>query len=130
MLILTLRTDRPEAEIGLYEDDKKLHYENWQAHRELAETIHTKIREQLALQELFLQDVGGIVVFKGPGSFTGLRIGLTVLNTIAASESVPIVGELGEAWQQKALDKLQAGNDEKIVLPFYGSDAHITKPRK
>jgi glycogen synthase len=53
-----------------------------------------------------------------------------VLNTIASSEAVPIVGGLGDAWQEEALGKLQAGSDEKIVLPFYGSDAHITKPRK
>ena len=46
------------------------------------------------------------------------------------SQAVPIVGGTGEAWQDEVLDKLHSGIDEKIVLPLYGSDANITKPRK
>lgn len=129
MLILTLRTDRPEAEIGLYEDDKKLHYENWQAHRELAETIHTKIREQLALQELFLQDVGGIVVFKGPGSFTGLRIGLSVANALADALHIPVVSTAGEDWVVTGIAKLANGLNETIAMPGYGAEPNITQPK-
>jgi hypothetical protein len=45
MIILTIRTDKPEAEIGLYDDEKQIIYETWQAHRQLAETIHLKIKE-------------------------------------------------------------------------------------
>ena len=47
MLILTIRTDKPEAELGLYKDNQQLDYFVWQAHRELAETIHNKIKELL-----------------------------------------------------------------------------------
>jgi hypothetical protein len=36
MLILTIRTDKPEAEIGLFSDKDKLDYVIWQAHRQLA----------------------------------------------------------------------------------------------
>lgn len=128
-MILLLDTSTPVCKLTLVEGDWR--YDNqWQADRQLAKGLLGYLREQLEKNGKTWTDISGIGAFKGPGSFTGLRIGLTVLNTIAASESVPIVGELGEAWQQKALDKLQAGNDEKIVLPFYGSDAHITKPRK
>jgi hypothetical protein len=37
---------------------------------------------------------------------------------------------MGETWQKNILAALKDGENEKIVLPFYGSDAHITKPRK
>jgi hypothetical protein len=43
MIILTIRTDKPESEIGLFNNKDKLAYEVWQAHRELAETVHKKI---------------------------------------------------------------------------------------
>ena len=51
-------------------------------------------------------------------------------NTLADSLSVPIVGVGGDDWQELALEKLQAGENEKIVMPEYGAAAHITTPRK
>jgi hypothetical protein len=45
MITLTVRTDKPEAEVGLYKDNEQLAYISWQAHRELAETLHGKIRD-------------------------------------------------------------------------------------
>ena len=54
MLILTLRTDKPEAELGLYKNTHCLSYLNWQAHRKLAETIHKKIQELLAAENITL----------------------------------------------------------------------------
>jgi len=44
--------------------------------------------------------------------------------------SLPIVGEIGEAWQETALERLRRGENDHIVLPLYGSDARITQPRK
>ena len=47
MTILTLRTDNPEAEIGVYEDEKQLACVKWQAHLELSKTIHKEIEKLL-----------------------------------------------------------------------------------
>lgn len=127
MLILTIRTDKPEAELGLFEDGKQLAEEKWQAHRQLAETIHTKITKLLAVKGQTLEDIAGIVGYEGPGSFTGLRIGLTVANTLADSLQVPIVGTTGDAWHADGVAKLQAGHNDRIVLPDYGAPAHVTQ---
>lgn len=128
MLILTIRTDKPEAEIGLFEDDKKLAYETWQAHRQLAETINQKINE--VLKDKKLQDLNGIVCFQGPGSFTGLRIGLSVGNALAYSLTIPIVAAEGKNWLEVGLQKMQAGQNDKIAVPEYGAPAHTTSPKK
>jgi tRNA threonylcarbamoyladenosine biosynthesis protein TsaB len=130
MLILTIRTDKPEAELGLFEKDAKLSYSKWPAHRQLAETIHAKIKELLESQGRGLDDVGAVAVFKGPGSFTGLRIGITVANTLADSLDLPIVSETGDEWIKKAARRLAGGENEHIVLPEYGAQPHITEPRK
>lgn len=130
MLILTLRTDKPEAEVGLYDDSQQLAYHVWQAHRQLAETLHTTITEVLAAQEKTLADLEGIVCFQGPGSFTGLRIGLTVANTLAYSLSLPIVCCQDPHWLESGIEQLLRGEDTRIALPFYGADAHITPPKK
>ncbi len=130
MLILTIRTDKPEAEIGLYDGAGQLVYETWHAHRELSVTLHQKILDLLASKGNKLADLQGIVGYAGPGSFTGLRIGLTVANALAYSLAIPIVASQGEDWISQGVSKLQEGKSDKIALPEYGSPAHITQQKK
>lgn len=128
-MILLLDTSTPTCKLALVDGDWR--YDNeWEAGRTLAKGLLEYLQEQLAKNGKTFADISGIGAFKGPGSFTGLRIGLTVLNTIADAQSIPIVGGVDKAWQEDVLRKLDAGENEKVVLPFYGSDAHITKPRK
>lgn len=128
-MILLLDTSTPVCKLTLVSDDQRFESE-WQADRTLAKNLLAYLRDQLSAHGKTFDDITAIGAFQGPGSFTGLRIGLTVLNTIANAQGIPIVGATGNAWQQDVIAKLQAGTNEKIVLPFYGSDAHITKPRK
>jgi len=130
MIILTIRTDKPEAEIGLYDDETQLAYEVWQAHRQLAETIHTKIEQLLKSQNKKLTDTEGIVCFKGPGSFTGLRIGLTVANALAMSLKVPVVGASDPNWLERGVQRLLAKETDYPALPEYGAPVHITQQKK
>lgn len=130
MIILSLRTDKPEAEIGLFENEKKLAYEVWPAHRALAETIHIKLSKELNKLNKSLDDVEGIVCFKGPGSFTGLRIGLTVANALAYAQNIPIVARANPKWLEAGIKDLLAGQNDKVALPEYGAEAKTTKPRK
>ena len=146
-LILTLRTDRPEAEVGIYQDAKQVASKKWQADRQLAETIHTEIKKILdpdkkllnkssnfneagLLRQLDLSDIEGIVVYKGPGSFTGLRIGLGVGNALAYSLQIPIVAKSGKNWLDSGIKSLLAGQDDRIAQPDYGSPPKTTKPKK
>jgi tRNA threonylcarbamoyladenosine biosynthesis protein TsaB len=128
-MILLLDTSTPVCKLTLIDGDWR-YDEQWQADRELAKGLLRYLQEQLQKNGKSRDDITGIGAFRGPGSFTGLRIGLTVLNTIADAQNIPIVGAEGESWQQTAIQHLHGGQDDKIVLPHYGSDAHITKPRK
>jgi len=129
MIILTIRTDKPEAEIGLFEDDQKLAYKTWTAHRQLGLTIHSELAELLKTADVEWEDLQGVVAFAGPGSFTGLRIGLTVANALAYGYSVAVTGAQGENWIAEGIAHLRRGEDAKMVMPEYGSEAHITTPR-
>lgn len=133
MIILTIRTDKPDAEIGLYDDEKELVYETWYAHRGLAETLHAQIEALLNKRSYVLSDIEGIVCFEGPGSFTGLRIGMTVANALAYSYTLPIVAVADDGntqWQRVGIMRLLAGESDKVALPQYGSAAIITTPKK
>jgi tRNA threonylcarbamoyladenosine biosynthesis protein TsaB len=128
-MILLLDTSTPICKLAFIDGDWR-YDDEWQADRTLAKHLLLYLRQQLEKHDKTLRDISAIGVFAGPGSFTGLRIGLTVLNTLADSEQIPIVGVQGENWQQTALTRLQSGEDDKMVMPFYGSEAHITKQRK
>lgn len=130
MIILTIRTDKPESEIGLYDDDKQLTYKSWLAHRQLAETIHRTIDEVCAEQGYDMSQIEGIVFFKGPGSFTGLRIGGSVANALAYSLEVAVVATNGDNWQSDGIHKLLAGKQDPLALPVYDSPAITTKQKK
>jgi tRNA threonylcarbamoyladenosine biosynthesis protein TsaB len=130
LIFLTIKTDNPEAEIALFDDLKKLDEIKWQANRVLADTIHTKIKELLINDELKWQDINGVVCYKGPGSFTGLRIGLSVANALAYGLDIPVVSNSSKNWQCIGVEALMGGKNDKITLPEYGSEAKITNPKK
>jgi tRNA threonylcarbamoyladenosine biosynthesis protein TsaB len=130
MIILTIRTDKPESELGLYDKKQQLAYEKWEAHRTLSDTLHTKIEEILNKSSKSLKDIEGIAIYKGPGSFTGLRIGMSVANALAYAQNIPVIVNGGEDWLEQSIKDLLAGKNDKIALPEYGSPANTTQPRK
>ena len=128
-MILLLDTSTPECRLSLVDGDWR-YDATWEANRELAKGLLSYIQTQLESQQKTWTDLTGLGVYKGPGSFTGLRIGITVLNTIADSENIPIVGETGDDWREKAIERLINNESDRIVLPEYGGEANITQPRK
>lgn len=129
-MIIALNTSTPLCEMLLFDTDKKVAEKTWQAGRQLAKKLPGELEDFLKENNVNWSDVAGVVVFQGPGSFTGLRIGITATNTIAYAQSIPIVGTKGSNWLKDGLLGIKSGGNEKIVLPYYGSGAHITQPRK
>lgn len=128
-MILLLDSSTSACKLILIDGDMRLDFD-WQADRGLAKGLLKFIVESLKKCDKTWSDISSIGVFEGPGSFTGLRIGMTVLNTIADLQKIPIVGGRGEDWIKQVLEKINSSVNEKIILPFYGSEAKITSPRK
>ena len=108
---LYLDTSTPETILKL--DDKEYH-ENFD--RDLAEKLLKYIHDKLAENNKTFKDLTEITFMSGPGSFTGLRIGAAIVNTLASELKIPLFDHHGEK--------------HKIILPDYGHDANISKPRK
>ena len=127
MLLLTVRTDNPEAEIGIMDDTTVLDSLSWQAHRQLAVTIHRKIDEVLQRNTKSLQHIQGVVLFSGPGSFTGLRIGASVVNALGYALNIPVTSSSGSTWKTEGANAIMRGAGGSLALPEYGNPVHTTK---
>ena len=130
-MILAIKTDNPTAELVVIDDTGKVIVrEEWLAERRLAHELLGKLENTLEQAKGSWDQLSGLVVFKGPGSFTGLRIGITVMNTIAYSQSLPIVGQVDGSWLEDGVQRLKNGDNDQVVLPEYGAPARITQPKK
>lgn len=129
-MILLIDTSSSICKLTLYFNKENIRKYGWDSGRLLARDLLGFLRDKIEENSKSWSDIDGIGVYKGPGSFTGLRIGLTIMNTVADSESIPIVGAIGDNWQEEALVKLNSNINEKIVMPFYGGEVNITKPKK
>jgi tRNA threonylcarbamoyladenosine biosynthesis protein TsaB len=76
------------------------------------------------------EQLSAIIVYKGPGSFTGLRIGVSVANTYAYALNIPIVGCSGDDWLIDGIQSIKQNINEKIITPEYGGKINITSPKK
>lgn len=131
MAYLLIKTADANACIEVVGSSRELiAQDEWDAGRQLAKDLLAHLDALLRTAGCEWKDIEGLGVFKGPGSFTSLRIGLTVANTISYAEHIPIVGVEGDGWREEALTRLAAGDDDKQVMPHYGADPHITAPRK
>ena len=128
-MIVLLDTSTPVCKLALIDGETRLDDE-WESGRTLAKGLLGYLQDNFAKIGKDWNDISGIVAYQGPGSFTGLRIGLTVLNTIAGSQKIPIVGTTTDDWQSIGLQRLDAGENDELVMPEYGAEAHITTPRK
>ena len=128
-MILLLDTSTSTCHLYFVEGEWQ-HETSWEAGRGLAKGLLGFLETELNSQGKTWNDITGLVVFKGPGSFTGLRIGATVCNTLAHANDWPIVGTMGDDWVGEGLRRLENGENDEIVLPEYGGEANITKPRK
>lgn len=127
-LKLFLDTSQPEAIIILKTENQEFTFKKY-FDRLLARDFLRYLEELLNSNNYSWHDIEGIGVFSGPGSFTGLRIGLTIANTLADGLEIPIVGTDTKDWMVEANQKLIDGINEKIVLPNYGSEPKITQPK-
>lgn len=130
-MFLGIKTDSDTLELYLVDDKGNVVEKSTvETGRSLARVLLTELAAFVRKHDLALSDITGLFVFSGPGSYTGLRIGLTVMNTLAYAELLPIVGTNGQEWIGDAICRLCAGDTDRVVMPVYGGDVHITVPRK
>lgn len=91
--LLAIESATEEGVVALGRSDGELvAQDRWPAGHAHGERLPASIEKVLAEAGSSLDDVGAIVVGIGPGSFTGLRVGLAVAKGLAFGLGIPIVG--------------------------------------
>jgi tRNA threonylcarbamoyladenosine biosynthesis protein TsaB len=89
-MILAIDTATPNLSVALHDGVQILSERTWHtANRhtvELAPTVHTMLGEQSKR----ITDVTAIAVAQGPGSFNGLRVGISFAKGLAVALNVPV----------------------------------------
>jgi len=90
MLILGIDTSTDICSIGLCQSRKFLGEINIKLKRRHSERLLPLIDRLLSESGYDIQDINGVAVTKGPGSFTGLRIGLSTVQAFKQSLDIPV----------------------------------------
>jgi tRNA threonylcarbamoyladenosine biosynthesis protein TsaB len=92
-LLLALDTATRTPVLALAELDGTILAERrWESRHRHGEQLLEELDRLLAEIDRTPHEIGGIIVGTGPGSFTGLRIGLATAKVLAYSLGVPLVG--------------------------------------
>ena len=75
------------------------------------------IQEVLQESQVSMQELTGVIVAKGPGSYTGLRIGVTVAKTLAKTLRIPL--KAVSSLQVIATNVVEAVPEGAYVVPFF-----------
>lgn len=75
-----------------------------------------------------LSELQSVFVIKGPGSFTGLRVGIAFANQFAHQLNIPIVGMQTDEWyshrtEEKDFIYLQTMNRDQLYMVGFGKFA-------
>ena len=93
-MLLAIDTATDWASIALYDEAEAtiLHEETWWARRRHTTTLMPRIDAAFRDQGLAPDVLSGVAVAIGPGSYTGLRVGLSLAKGMAVARHVPLIG--------------------------------------
>lgn len=92
MKILAIDSSGPNCSVAIIDEEKVICNFNLNNGITHSETLVPLIDEALKSTNLSLQDIDNFAVSIGPGSFTGLRIGIATVKGFAVSLKKPIIG--------------------------------------
>ena len=90
MYSLYLDSANLELNVGLVKDNQLIDFISYLANKKQSELMVVEINNLLKRNNIDIKSLKEIVVTIGPGSYTGIRIALTIAKTLAFSLSIPL----------------------------------------
>lgn len=128
-LILAINTASKETAVALVEgkppDATLLTEQSWVSEANESQKVLPAIQEMLQKTDKTWEDLSEIFVVKGPGSYTSLRVGITIANTLAWKLDIPMLTtDTFEIWEARLSEKerqskhhiaIQSGRDKFLL---------------
>lgn len=91
-LLLAIDTSTRAVGLALFNGAQVISESTWLSHDHHTVELAPAVSEALSKSDLSPKDLSAVVVALGPGSFTGLRIGLALAKGLAIVRHIPIIG--------------------------------------
>lgn len=114
MNLLMIDTSNQPMSIAIMQDDTVLAVTTSEDKRDHSSQLMPGIQHLFEEAKIEKNDIDGIVVAKGPGSYTGVRIGVTTAKTLAYALNTKLYGVSSLA----ALAATVKNDEQKLLVPI------------
>lgn len=111
--ILCIETSTKVCSVALFEKDHLIDFEEEGGSYSHAENLAVFIEGLLKRQKISYRDLKAVAVTKGPGSYTGLRIGVSLAKGIAYGANIPLIAI--DSLKSMAWGAIQKMEDEEAL---------------
>lgn len=117
MPVLSIDTSNKTLSVAIVKDEGTI------VEQTVPDTLQHSVKLMPAIQEVLqesqvsMQELTGVIVAKGPGSYTGLRIGVTVAKTLAKTLHIPL--KAVSSLQAIVANVVEVVPEGAYVVPFF-----------
>lgn len=91
-MLLAIDTSTDTASLALVQNGQVLAESTWHCEQNHSVELLPRLARLLNETKVDLQSIGCVMVAKGPGSFNGLRVGISIAKGLAFSLGIPMIG--------------------------------------
>jgi tRNA threonylcarbamoyl adenosine modification protein YeaZ len=113
---LAIDTSTDSASLALVQEGKVLAEATWRCGQNHSVELLPRLAHLLNETKVSLQSISCIIVAKGPGSFNGLRVGISTAKGLAFSLGIPIIG-----ISSLELEAYQYAETGMLICPIFNA---------
>lgn len=114
-IILNIDTALEEASVCISDDANVLALEKNSRQQDHASWIHNTVRQMMQKTNRSVNDIDAVAVTEGPGSYTGLRVGMATAKGICYALNIPLIIESALLLTAQRVKK---GMTTEMVRPY------------
>lgn len=127
MLILTLDTSTPFCHLALFDDETMLANLSKELGNKHAEYLLDLLDELLLSQNKKVQNIDRIIVNIGPGSFTGIRVGVSTARALGLGLDCDVVGINTFEAMARLAQNIYGQKAVTVIINAYRDEVYVQK---